>query len=379
MKKARNYIFFIILSLFLCGCGTKNIGERNSSPTSAATPTSAVLPTPTNTPIVSPTPTEEEVVVAYMNSFEKINCTEIESYVNKEDSIRNSNLLNYGFLTYDAEGNIYYVNENDGNIYKSDSTGENKQQITEGGKALGWLQLKGEWLYFSGNKTTTINRMHLETGEIEQLFGPGSGPFTIDGEKMYFDDRENGFISADLEGKNKELVFASKGYTNLFTGGSNLWIGEMYGTSRETSQLRYLAKFDGEKVEILNQRGYCPLLAGKYLSFVSRKTGERYIYNLETGQDFNLEVKTDKTVVSDGDNFYYVKFKQKNLKFTAEVYRWKNAKSEKIVEIENTLWVYHMFLTPDKLYIQPHMEVDSKQVTQLWYYDLETGEKGQVY
>ena len=125
----KNVLWISVLAVaILSACTTKENNEKpimtpTSTPTATAAPTETPLPTSMNTPIVSPTPTEEEVVVAYLNSFDRIDCTDIESYVNKEDSIRNSNLLNYGFLTYDSEGNIYYVNENDSKIYRSDGRG----------------------------------------------------------------------------------------------------------------------------------------------------------------------------------------------------------------------------------------------------------------
>lgn len=208
----KNVLWISVLAVaILSACTTKENNEKpimtpTSTPTATAAPTETPLPTSMNTPIVSPTPTEEEVVVAYLNSFDRIDCTDIESYVNKEDSIRNSNLLNYGFLTYDSEGNIYYVNENDSKIYRSDGRGGNKQLICENVNAWGWLQLKGEWLYYLGHDTS-INRVNIISGEDEQLFGARSGAFTIDGEKLYFEDGKNGFVAVDLDGQNKEVVF----------------------------------------------------------------------------------------------------------------------------------------------------------------------------
>lgn len=64
---------------------------------------------------------------------------------------------------------------------------------------------------------------------------------------------------------------------------------------------------------------------------------------------------------------------------SAGIYCWNGVNSERVMVIDEASWVYHMFLTPDKLYCQPHIQIDGKQVTQLWYYDFATGETGQIY
>ena len=69
----------------------------------------------------------------------------------------------------------------------------------------------------------------------------------------------------------------------------------------------------------------------------------------------------------------------KNNKYTSSIYRWDGKKAEEILVIEDAKSIYHLFLTPEKLYYLPHMDMDKKTVSQLWYYDLEIGETGQIY
>ena len=107
MKK--NVIWISVLAVtLLCACSTKENNEKpimTPTPTPAVTaaPTETPLPTPTNTPVATPTPTKQQVAQTYINSLETIELTDLDCYVDLEESIRNSNLLNYGWLTYDEE------------------------------------------------------------------------------------------------------------------------------------------------------------------------------------------------------------------------------------------------------------------------------------
>ena len=146
--------------------------------------------------------------------------------------MRNSNILNFGYLTYDEAGNIYYCNKEDGQLYTSDSKGKNKRLITENSEVYGWLQLKDEWLYYS-DTMTRINRVDINTGNRQILSDEYSGVFFVDGENIYFEDKENGFSSQKIDGNDKKVEFATKGYLDVFTKGDIFWLANMYGASKK--------------------------------------------------------------------------------------------------------------------------------------------------
>ncbi len=379
MKKAVIYLSMMAL-IALCACTTR---ENNEKP--IMTPTATVVPTeaiPTNTPRPTPTPSAKDIEDAYINSLESMDWTELTCYADEATSIRNSNLLNYGCLTYDGEGNIYYVERNSGGIYVSKEKGEDSRLIYEDKDVFGWLQLCGDWLYYS-TKNTVVKRIHLVTGEVEQVLEERSGQFIIEDGKLYSD---RGYVY-DLDGKNKETLpkFAEAG---LFypSRGNNFWICSALGKYKKYYQ-SYLIQYDGQNMKVLNQRGGFPLLAGTYLSTIHPETNLRRVWNLETKEEFNFNAWTDQTVVSDGTDFYYKETKV--FDSTLEegeiwpgldtcIYHWDGEKTEAIWMIKSDN-LYEMYLTPTVLYCMPQMKIDGKGGYHLVYYDLETGETGVIY
>ena len=263
MKKKFLYISALALAL-LCACTTKENNEKlimTPTPTATVAPTETPLPTPTNTPVATPTPTADVLVQRYINGLERMDISELNGFVDKEDSIRNSNLMNYGYVTYDEEGNLYYVDQNTHEICVSDYNGENKRVICQtNDKFTSMLQLSGEWLYYN-TEHTAIMRVHIETGEIEQVAEEHSGPFFIKNEKIHLS--WNGLSVMDLDGKNEVVIDDTFLYSDFPTYSTE------YGISHIANfKLRwkgYLLVFDGESTKVLKQRGIFPLLAGNYL------------------------------------------------------------------------------------------------------------------
>lgn len=380
MKKSI-ILLFCLLIFFLCACHTNKADENESKVIQEnqmgkegsldEKMTSVADTTP------SPTPTKDEKSAAYLKSLETISWTELECYVDEETSRHNSNFLNFGYLDYDAEGNIYYINKNDGCIYFSNSQGENKRLLSDRNAAEAMLQLEGEWLFYYNKGTKSIRRTNVVTGATEDVLVNGAyGQFVVTGNRIYTNDE--GFCSFSLDGGNREVLpHTEDAKLCYYSQGDEFWICK----SSHLSKQGYLVKYDGEKVQILDERGAFPLLAGNYLSIVNEKTEERHIYNLTTKQDINLKVKTEKAIVSDGIYFYYSEWEQKNSKRKVTLYRWDGTKTEEIQAIENEEInpIYHMFLTPEKLYYLTNGMKNEGAYYQLFYYDLETGETGQIY
>lgn len=374
MKKLYKLMLFGIACLFFCACNYENKGSSGEKES--------------DTYLNSPTPTKPmKKIEENVLNIETMDWTELDCYVDEETSRQNSNFLNYGFLTYDEEGNIYYIDLNYNVIYVSDYKGENKRLISENSDAFGWLRLDGDWLYYC-TQETAIMRVHIETGETEQICEEYSGHFRIDEEKLYWEDRENGgFSLADTFGRNKELVAdTSAFYVGFFQKGNDFWL--MEGDSKATqNQEHYIIKAEEKKTVVLNQKGYYPLLAGVYLSVVDEEVNERHIWNLETKEKFDLEARIDQTMVSDGKNFYYKQImygdayakdgdslpKEQN----AFIFQWDGGEPELIWQID-TDNLYYMFLTPKALYCLPQMKAEGYKYS-LLYYDLETGETGKIY
>lgn len=384
MKKKLLWISALALTM-LCACTAKENTEKPiMTPTTAPTVTITVTstPAPTNTPRPTPTPSARDIEDAYINSLESMDWTELTYYADEETSIRNSNLLNYGCLTYDGEGNIYYVERNSGHIYTSDVTGENKRLICEDKDTFGGLQLSGDWLYYHTNRTA-IKRVHLVTGEVEQIFEERSGMFTIDNGKIYTD---NGMVS-DLDGQNRVIVPEYEEAGLFFPSkGEDGWLCSATGKYQHYNEA-YIIQYDGQNMKVLKQRGGLPLLSGNYLSTLHPETNLRRIWNLETKEEFDLNAWTDQTVVSDGKDFYYKETKVFDPTLEEGetwpgldtcIYHWDGEKTEAIWMIKSDN-LYEMYLTPTMLYCMPQMKIDGKGGYHLLYYNLETGENGVIY
>lgn len=368
---------FAILCLVLAACNNKN--TNNIALTEAITETStpkATLSPPTNTPMATPTPTAEQLEKIYLSSLETLDWRELESFVDEATSLQNSNLLNYGYLDYDEEGNIYYINKNDNGIYMSNATGDNKQLLSELNEAETkfMLQKEGEWLYYFNNYTKSIEKISLITGDKKVVLENGPyGEFIIENEKIY--TRDNGICSFDLEGDNKIVLpnMEGVGICNL-SQGTDFWLGAAIFSDK-------LLKYDGENVVKLKQQGAFPLLSGSYLSIVDPDTWERHIWNLNTKEDVNLKADTEKAIVSDGKLFFYADRSKirENKEYVTTVYCWNGTISKEILSVEGARSIYHLFLTSEKLYYLADFMKDNKTIRQFWYYDLATGETGQIY
>ena len=282
--------------------------------------------------------------------------------------------MNFGYLEYDKDGNIYYINKNDNYIYRSDAYGNNKCQLGEEKAAEAMLQLAGDFLYYFNN-SGRMERINIVTGETEVIMQDAFGQFIIEDNKIYMWDE--GFCAFELDGSNRTVMpNTEESQIYFYSRGNGYWVCH----TNHMSDRSYLLQYDGEIVKVLKQRGIFPLLAGNYLSIVTQENLERHIYNLVTGQDINLHTKTGQTVASDGKTFYFVgSSTMNNYEYKTPLYRWEGTIREELIMVEGARSIHYIFLTPEKLYYMPQMKVDGKFVYQLWYYDLATGETGQVY
>ena len=400
MKKKILWISTLAL-IILCTCTPKENNENplmtpTLTPTATAAPTETPVPTPTNTPVATPTPTEDVLAQWYINSLERMDISELNAFVDQEHSIRNSNLLNYGYVTYDKDGNFYYIDQNTDEIYVSDYNGENKRLICQtNGDIFGWMQVAGEWLYYNTSKTA-IMRVHIETGEVETVMEEFSGDFIIEGDKIY--TGLHGLFVTDLDGKNTEAVDDTLQYCYLPTYSNGYGISNI--ANLKLMWKGYLLVFDGESTKVLKQRGVYPLLAGNYLCMsdagnVRDLTTKFRVWNLKTNREYELGNYADQTVVSDGETIYFSRDGYNNQsgrtwngeelrsdKMYTFFFRWKEPMKEPelfwiLTEANNG--IYNIFLTPWAIYAEDSEYKDGKLAYTLFYYVLETGETGRVY
>lgn len=383
MKKTVKIVLLFTVSLLLCACSTGDISKDTVNEEF-----SALGPMLTSVP----TPTLDTIAEEYLAALETVDWIEFNQYVDEKASIRNSNLLNYGYLTYDEKGNIYFTDERAGGIYVSDYKGENKQLLSEDKGTM--LQIEGEWLYYN-SAVCGIDRINIATGEREHLYESKCGEFAIVDEKLFI-NTPDGLVLLSISDDKKEVVLNPEeiGFTQMSSGIvsdsflCNAYLSYSLVGNADLLWKGYLVHFDGEKIKLINQRGVFPLVAGSYISVVDVETDSRLICNLKTKEVIDLNAQTGQTAVSDGQSVYYKKMMYGDAyvkegetipdKMKTFIFKWDGVKSELLWQID-TDNLYYMFLTPKALYCLPQINIDGKYGYHLLYYDLETGETGQIY
>lgn len=377
------FCFSMLILVTLCACTTTGGKENNSIiltsiPEDMVTPSTTPLPEPTKMPPIMP----EETVKPTAVPTEKPTTMPAEKptkmpaeakgwYADEKTSIRNSNLLNGGYLTYDEDGNIYFADMNIGGIFVSDKDGKNRRQFSE--QTARGMQIEGEWLYCIMEEG--LKRVHIQTKEEEVLYDKLFGEVILANEKLYLNSAE-GFISLDLDGSNKSLVRENTPALVSFAAGEDIWLGTAIdGENVQYFMEGHLYSFKEATGELSYVSANCqyPLLAGKWLSVFDLSTGTRQVWDLETDEKFDLGVYAQKAV-SDGTNVYYAW----NGGITT-IYRWNGSEAEEIWRMENIKNMQYSYLTPETLYLMPEVYQDGKKMHQLWYYELETGKTGQIY
>ncbi len=316
----------------------------------------------------------EEKIVA----LETLDWTELTCYADEETSLLNSNLLlNYGHLTYDEKGQIYFTDMNEGGIYVCDGNGENKRLLSEDN--AGGLQIAGEWLYYNCFEGI-LKRIHCDTGVVEIIRNEPCGEFVVWKDRLYTNGPE-GFCVAEPDGSNKEILRDQElPMIPQQIAGENFWIGNAAnGADGEWFMKGYLLGYDEvqDKKYFLSEGANFPLLAGNWLSVFDNATGTRRVWDLENDIDIDLGV-WDQRSVSDGKTLYY----NSNHGTCSIFYRLIGENAEELFRIETEasyMAVEYKYLSPKALYWLQKSLVNGAEIWELCYYNIETGEIGKIY
>lgn len=311
-----------------------------------------------------------------MDGLETKNITELALYAGEELSLLNSNVLrNFGYLTYDEEGNIYFSDQNIGGIFVSNKYGKNRWQLTpDSGQNL---QLVGEWLYYLSSDKTSIKRIHLETRETEVVREQPCIAFAIWEGKLYVNGSE-GFCVAEPDGSNKTVLHDRNLTINgLQLAEEGIWLGNAYNDEDYNFFLQgHLLTYEEENNtwHYVEKGAREALLAGNWLSVIEKRTGKRVVWNLETDTKFELNIFDDKVVGNGsclygsvdggaGENIFYC---------------FDGVEKKELFRVKSALYVHEKYLTPDMLYWIAS-SAGGDWLYELWYYELGTGEFGKIY
>ena len=367
-------ILFAFLGLF---AGCREGKEQENSPKECVTATP--VPEQWTSSTGQGDPEKEDRILSKraqieeaMESAEQVELSEISLYAGKEASLLNSNVLhNFGYLTYDETGTIYFTDKNIGGIFVADRYGKNRWQLTsDSGKNM---QIVGEWLYYLSTGENYIKRIHLETHEAEIVWKQSCEAFLVWQEKLYINGFD-GFFVAEPDGSNTILLHNQELMLHRLQVAENgLWLGNAYNKDDYAFMLEgHLLTFE----ETNNTLCYIeegirePLLAGNLLCFGS---GKQKVWNIETDTVVELELQDD-FCVSDGTYLYACA--GRNEKKT--MYRFDGTNKTELFSMESDLYLRTKYLTPSMLYWTLN-SAGGDWLYELWYYDLETGKIGKIY
>lgn len=375
MKK--QIVILGLLLIFLCGCGSqgKEPSDKDAAISLQAPGTAAGekdIPQVT----VTEYPLPEEIA-----ALEKLDLMDMGLYADKEQSMYNSALLNFGQLTTDEEGNVYFFDETQQAIFMCGPEGENKELLYEG---IGMdLYFSNGYLYFvlysvegdfAALCSDGIVRIDVNTKEAEVLYENSPGQILIMQDILYSCDygSDYGLISMKLEEPDGDFTGLSEiECIYLNTDGRYLLYNESSLVKRG-----YLLAWDIETGTnyFVESNVAFPLLVGSWFSYFDLGTGTRHVLDLETGTDTDLGYYIQHAV-GDGNKLYWAK--QTTGSFQIMV--WDGEEVQEFLTVEGKEGVYgdvSLYLTEDYLYWMFESKIFEE--TDWGYYRLSDGEMGRL-
>lgn len=315
-------------------------------------------------------------------ALEKLDLMEMGLYADKEQSMSNSNQLNFGYLTTDEEGNVYFMDETQQAIFMCGPEGENKELIYEG---IGVnLQVSNGYLYlvlysvagdFEALCSDSIVRIDINTKEAEVLYENLPGQILIVQDILYSGDygSDYGFISMKLgepDGGFTGLSEIECAFLN--TDGRYL----LYNESSLAYERGYLLAWDietGINYFVESKIAY-PLLTGRWFSYLDFSTRTRHVLDLETGTDTDLGYQIQHAV-GDGSKLYWAN----QTRGSFQIMVWDGEEVQEFLTVEGKEGVYGdvtLYLTEDYLYWMFESKVF--QEADWGYYRFSDGETGRL-
>lgn len=373
MQKQMFAVLFMLI--LLCGCGRQ---EREHSNKDAANSLQVLDTTEEDEKEIPKATVTEYSLPEEVAALEELDFIGMGFYADKEYSICNSNHLNFGSLTSDGEGNIYFTDFAENAIFMCGPEGENKELLYEG--SGDYLYVSSGYLYFGGIEPEdkyidSFIRVDCNTKETEILYEEACGEVRILRDAVYL--LTPGFSCMKLEEDNREVVGLSEiEYAFLNTDGRYLF----YNMANDVDSLferGYLLAWDTETETnyFVGSKKIYPLLAGNWLSYVDLWTGTRHVLDLETGADTDLGFSIQRPV-SDGYKMYWC-VRQEAGSF--QILQWNGKEVQELCTVKVKSERYgdaRLFLTEEYLYWI--YEIGIREESEWGYYRLVDGKTGRL-
>lgn len=297
----------LLVSILLAGCGKEMEGPGTGTEEQPKDKTEEISLYVPETETGNPEGEKQEETGNdndTMDSVEVIDWRDLEIHVDEVLSMQNSNRLNWGYLTVDEEGKIYYVDFKEGVVFRSGQTGDGKEVFYEGVGTN--LLVSGEHLYLK-NEEKKLIRIQRDSGETECIWNEACGEFLILQDMIYI-NTSNGLVKTNLDGNGSEKLREAETGVTAITGAGDMSL--IYNTIMGEDAAYYLegnlfGLIEGKEYFIDDKVLY-PLVAGKWISVYDLGTNTRHVWNTGTGTDTDLE-EFAQQASSNGNQIYFVK------------------------------------------------------------------------
>lgn len=286
---------------------------------------------------------------------------EIAFSLDEEESIRNSNLARFGYLTATDDGRIYYTQLDKNAIYVAKGDGSGQKQICD--EAGMCLQVEGDYLYYRSCQGG-IRRIHTESYEVETLIEENTGEFIIEDGLIYI-NAPGGFTVYSLDGIKQEVLFDDYEPVLINSSGEAFWFMRVSGEDISVFLEGYLMMYHMEKEEVctIAENVRFPLLSGSYLCYVDTNTWSRRILDTGTGEQVDLGIYAE-SAVGNGKDLYFVN--------NRAIMHWDGERLALFQELEKNAGITsYLYLSKEYLYL---CQLHGKYGMNWSCYDLESGE-----
>lgn len=360
--------------ILLCGCGSqgKEPSPKDDAVSLQVPGTAGEEEKSIPEVTVTEYPLPEEVA-----ALEKLDLLNMGLYADKEQSMRNSNQLNFGYFTTDEEGRVYFADYTQNAIFRCGPEGEDKELFCEG---LGDLHISNGYLY-SGTvdaetlKLDRIIKVDIDTKESEILYEGHCGEILVMEDILY--NSIPGLASMDLKEPDKGFTQLSE-IKDVFlnTDGRYLLYNMVTDNTKFLFERGYILAWDTETETnyFLDSQKTFLLLTGNWLSYMDGRTGSRHVLDLKTGTDTDLGYYVQRAS-GDGENLYWVK--QETGSF--QIMHWDGEEIRELLTVEGREGVYgdvFLYLTEDYLYWM--FEAELLTEADWGYYRLADGKIGRL-
>ncbi len=291
--------------------------------------------------------------------------------LDKNQSIRNSNLTHFGYLTQAGDGRIYYVKYEEQAIYGANSDGSDPHPICNDTGM--YLQEDNGYLYYKSDRGGII-RVKLDDLSMETVIEENTGEFLILNDLLYVNGPD-GFAAYQPDGTGKQVLFEGYDPVILNVVGDEILFIRTDSEDISVYMQGGLFSYNTASGELcgIERNIWNPLAAGNTLSYIDGTAGTRMVYHTQTGEYTDLQMYAEPAV-SDGTGMYCIKSSDDH---SCRIIYWNETETEIFAEVTvDRVENEYLYLSDGYLYLLQQYVQDDVTYFAWSCYSLLTGERG---